>query len=128
MNFTQSHKHKLLSIINLFDYVPSIFQSKYSYNFSITMTDFITMTDEIIASISYIRTFSKKKATIGKILTNLSKLEICDKTWSTECLKVLLSDMTAKNQIEFVDTGYKLKQNEVQDGNDNEVQDDIDDN
>ena len=92
------------------------------------MTDFITMTDEIIASISYIRTFSKKKATIGKILTNLSKLEICDKTWSTECLKVLLSDMTAKNQIEFVDTGYKLKQNEVQDGNDNEVQDDIDDN
>ena len=36
--------------------------------------------------------------------------------------------MTAKNQIEFVDTGYKIKQNEVHNGNDNEVQDDIDDN
>ena len=86
------------------------------------------MADKIIASISYIRTLSKKKVTIEKILVHLSKSEICDKTWSTESLKVLLSDMTAKNQIELVDSGYKIKQNEVQDDNDNEAQDDNDDN
>ena len=50
-------------------------------------------------------------------MAHLSKSEICDKTWSTESLKVLLSDMTAKNQIEFVDSCYKIKQNEVQDDN-----------
>ena len=50
-----------------------------------------------MASISYIGAVSKKKATIEKILANLSKSEICDKTWSTESLKELLSDMTAKN-------------------------------
>ena len=79
------------------------------------------MADKIIASISYIRTLSKKKVTIEKILVHLSKSEICDKTWSTESLKVLLSDMTAKNQIELVDSGYKMKQNKAQDDNDNEV-------
>ena len=92
------------------------------------MVNFITMADKIIASISCIRTVSKKKATIEKILVHLSISEICDKTWSTESLKVLLSDMTAKNQIELVDSGYKIKQNEVQDDNDNEAQDDNDDN
>ena len=61
-------------------------------------------------------------------MAHLSKSEICDKTWSTESLKVLLSDMTAKNQIELVDSGYKIKQNEAQDDNDNEAQDDNDDN
>ena len=76
------------------------------------------MADKIIASISYIRTVSKKKATIEKTLAHLSKLEICDKTWSTESLKELLSDMTAKDQIELVDSGYKIKQNEAQDVND----------
>ena len=81
-----------------------------------------------IASISSNRTVNKKKATIEKILAHLSKSEICDKTWSTESLKVLLSDMTAKNQIELVDSGYKINQNEVQDDNDNEAQDDNDDN
>ena len=75
------------------------------------------MADKIITSISYIRTVIKKKTTIEKILAHLSKSEICDKTWSTESLKVLLSDMTAKNQIEFVDSCYKIKQNEVQDDN-----------
>ena len=79
-----------------------------------------------IASISSIRTVNKKKATIEKILAHLSKSEICDKTWSTESLKVLLSDMTAKNQIELVDSSYKIKQNEAQDDNDNEAQDDND--
>ena len=79
------------------------------------------MADKIIASISYIKTVSKKKATIEKILAHLSKSKICDKTWSTESLKVLLSDMTAKNQIELVDSGYKMKQNKAQDDNDNEV-------
>ena len=68
------------------------------------MADFITMADKIIASMSYIITVSKKKATIEKILAHLSKSEICDKTWLTESLKVLLSDMTAKNQIELVDS------------------------
>ena len=92
------------------------------------MVNFITMADKIIASISCIRIVSKKKATIEKILMHLSKSEICDKTWSTESLKVLLSDMTAKNQIELVDSGYKINQNEVQDDNDNEAQDDNDDN
>ena len=86
------------------------------------------MADKVIASISYIRTVSKKKATIEKILAHLSKSQICDKTWSTESLKGLLSDMTAKNQIELVDSGYKIKQNEAQDNNDNEAQDDNDDN
>ena len=86
------------------------------------------MADKIIASISYIKTASKKKATIEKILAHLSKSEICDKTWSTESLKVLLSDMTAKNQIELVDSGYRIKQNEAQGDNDNEAQDDNDDN
>ena len=84
------------------------------------MADFITMADKIIASLSYIKTVSKKKATIEKILAHLSKSEICDKTWSTESLKVLLSDMTAKNQIELVNSGYKIKQNEAQDDNDND--------
>ena len=79
------------------------------------MVNFITMADKIIASISCIRIVSKKKATIEKILVHLSKSEICDKTWSTKSLKVLLSDMTAKNQIELVDSGYKINQNEVQD-------------
>ena len=60
------------------------------------------MVDKIIASISYIRTVSKKKATIEKILANLSKSEICDETWSTESLKELLSDMTAKGQIDLL--------------------------
>ena len=76
------------------------------------------MADKIIASISYIRTVSNKKATIEKILAHLSKSEICDKTWSTESLKELLSDMTAKDQIELADSGYKIKQNEAQDDND----------
>ena len=86
------------------------------------------MADKIIVSISYIRTVSKKKATIEKMLAHLPKSKICDKTWSTESLKVLLSDMTAKNQIELVDSGYKINQNEGQDDNDNEAQDDNDDN
>ena len=86
------------------------------------------MADKIIASISYIRTLSKKKVTIEKILVHLSKSEICDKTWSTESLKVLLSDMTTKNQIELVDSGYKIKQNKAQDDNDNEAQYNNDDN
>ena len=42
-----------------------------------------------------------------------------DKTWSTESLKELLSDMTAKDQIELVDNDSKIKQNEVQNDNDN---------
>ena len=63
----------------------------------------ITMADKIIASISYIRTVNKNKATIEKILVDLSKSEICDKTWSTKSLKELLSDMTAKDQIELDD-------------------------
>ena len=84
------------------------------------------MADKIIASISYIKTVSKKKATIEKILAHLSKSEICDKTWSTESLKVLLSDMAAKNQIELVDSVYKIKQNEAQDNTDNKAQDDND--
>ena len=67
------------------------------------------MADKIIPSISYIGTVSKKKATIEKILVHLSKSEICDKTWSTEILKELLSDMTAKDQIELVDSRYKIK-------------------
>ena len=86
------------------------------------------MADKIIASISYIRTVSKKIATIEKILAHLSKSDICDKTWSNESLKELPSDMTAKDQIELVDSSYKIKQNEAQDGNDNEAQDDNDDN
>ena len=76
------------------------------------------MTDKIFASVLYIRTVSKKKATIEKIYAHLSKSEICEKTWSTERLKELLSDMTAKDQIELVDSGYKIKQNEAQDVND----------
>ena len=75
------------------------------------------MADKVIARISYIRTVSKKKATIEKILAHLSKSQICDKAWSTGSLKRLLSDMTAKNQIELtaknqielVDGGYKIK-------------------
>ena len=63
------------------------------------------MADKIIASISYIRTVSKKKATIEKILVHLSKSEICNKTWSTKSLIELLSGMTAK----LVDSGYKIK-------------------
>ena len=51
-------------------------------------------------------------------MAHLPKSEICDKTWSTESLKELLSDMTAKDQIELVDSGYKIKQNEAQDDND----------
>ena len=46
------------------------------------MADFITMADKIIASLSYIKTVSKKKTTIEKILAHLPKSEICDKTWS----------------------------------------------
>ena len=88
------------------------------------MADFITMADKIIASLSYIKTVSKKKATIEKILAHLSKSEICDKTWSNESLQVLLSGMTAKNQIVLVDSAYKRKQNEAQDDNDNEAKDD----
>ena len=65
------------------------------------MADFITMADKIIASTSYIRTVSKTKATIEKILAYPSKSAICDKTWSTESLKELLSHMAAKNQIEL---------------------------
>ena len=67
------------------------------------------MADKIIASISYISTVSKKEAIIEKILAHLSKWEICNKTCSTESLKELLSDMTAKDEIELVDSGYKIK-------------------
>ena len=76
------------------------------------------MADKIITSISYIRTVSKKKTTIEKILTHLSRSEFCEKAWSTESLKELLSGMTAKDQIELVDSGYKIKQNNAQDTND----------
>ena len=70
----------------------------------------MAMADKVIASIPCIRTVSKKKATIEKILAHLLfKSQICYKTWSTESLKGLLSDMTAKNQIELVDSGYKIK-------------------
>ena len=41
-----------------------------------------------------------------------------DKTWPTESLKELLSDMIVKDQIELADSGYKIKQNEAQDDND----------
>ena len=61
-------------------------------------------------------------------MAHLPKSKICDKTWSTESLKVLLSDMTAKNQIVLVDSSYNINQNEAQDDNDNEAQDDKDDN
>ena len=128
MNLHSHANSSYYQFINLPDYIPGIIQRKYINNFSITMADFITMADKIIASISYIRTVSKKKATIEKILAHLSKSEICNKRWSTESLKVLLSDMTARNQIEFVDSGYKIKQNKAQDDNDNEAQDDNDDN
>ena len=64
------------------------------------------MADKIIASISYIK------------IRNLSKSEICSKTWSTESLKELLSDMTANDQNELADSSYKIKQNEAQDDND----------
>ena len=60
---------------------------------------------------------NKRKATYKKILAHLSKSEICDKTWSTESLKELLSEMAAKNRIELVDSGYKMG-NEAQDHND----------
>ena len=53
-------------------------------------------------------------------MAHLSKSEICDNTWSTGSLTVLLSDMTAKNQIELVNSDYKIKQNEAQDDNDND--------
>ena len=79
------------------------------------------MADKIIASISYIKTVSKKKATIEKILAHLSKSEICSKAWSTESLKELLSDMTAKDQNELLDSSYKIKQNEAHDDNCNFV-------
>ena len=36
--------------------------------------------------------------------------------------------MTAKSQIELLDSGYKIKQNEAQDDNENEAQYDNDDN
>ena len=62
------------------------------------------------------------------MLAHLSKSKICDKTWSTESLKVLLSDMTAKSQIVLVDSSYNLNQNEAQDDNDKEAQYDKDDN
>ena len=78
------------------------------------------MADKIFASISYIRTGGKKKATIEKVLAHLSKSEICDKAWFTESLKELISDMTAKDQIELVGSGYKIKQNDF-DGNCNFV-------
>ena len=38
------------------------------------------MADKIIASISYTKTVSKKKANIEKILAHLYKSEICNKT------------------------------------------------
>ena len=59
---------------------------------------------------------------------HLPKSEICDKTWSTGSLKELLSAKTAKDQIELVDSGYKIKQNEAQDDNDNKAQADNDGN
>ena len=68
--------------------------------------------------LAYIRIVSAKKVTIEKILAHLSKSEICDKTWPTESLKELLSDITVKDQIELVDNSYKIKQNETQDDND----------
>ena len=51
-------------------------------------------------------------------MAHLSKSQLFDKTWSTESLKELLSDITAKNQIELVHKGYQIKQNEAQDDND----------
>ena len=86
------------------------------------MADFIAMTDIIITGILYIWTVSKNETTIEKILAHLFKWESCDKSWSTERVKELLSDMTAKNQIELIDSGYMIKQNEAQDDNDNKVQ------
>ena len=59
------------------------------------------MADKIIASISYIRTVSEK-ASVEKILALLSKSEICDKTWSTESLKELLSDVTTKTKLNLL--------------------------
>ena len=72
------------------------------------------MAEKIITSISYIRIVSKKKTTIEKILAHISKSETCEKTWSTKSLKELLSGMTAKDQIELADSGYKIKQNKAQ--------------
>ena len=79
------------------------------------MADFIAMTDIIITGILYIWTVSKNETTIEKILAHLFKWESCDKSWSTERVKELLSDMT-------IDRGYMIKQNEAQDDNDNKVQ------
>ena len=72
----------------------------------------IVMVDKVIASISYIRTFSKKKRR-----RRLLKSEDEDKTWLTVCLKELLSDITAENQIELVDGQCKINENKEIDSN-----------
>ena len=60
------------------------------------------MAEKVIASISYIRTVSKKKATIEKILAHLSKSEICDKTWSTKSLKYYFLTWLLKAKLNFL--------------------------
>ena len=63
--------------------------------------------DEVIETITYIKSVSKKKPSIDRIKT----LKICDENvWSIENLPNLLQDMCNKGIIELVDDSYKIKQ------------------
>ena len=67
------------------------------------------MEDKIIETITYIKSVSKKKASIDRIKTHLLKIGD-ENVWSIENLPNLLQDMCDKGLIELVDDSYKIKQ------------------
>ena len=68
------------------------------------------MEDKVIDTITYTKSVSKKKPSIGRIKTHLLKIGD-ENVWSIENLPNLLQDMCDKGLIELTDNSYKIKQN-----------------
>ena len=66
------------------------------------------MANEVIKTITHIKSVSRKKGAIDKIHAHLCKSAGVDEVWSMENLEKILDDMNAKNLIEE-NGAYKVK-------------------
>ena len=71
-------------------------------------TSFYEMADKILESITYIKSVSKKKTSLDKILAHLCKSDDENESWSPE----VLNSMISENIIGLVDGVYKIKPNQ----------------
>ena len=67
------------------------------------------MANEVIGTITHIKSVSRKKATIDRIRAHLCKSADVDEVWSMENLEKILDDMSATNLIQLENSAYKVK-------------------